>query len=201
MKRSHVFTDCRTKIRNMLLQVTPVQQNQYHSWKVFITWSSAVTAVVVSRHPSNVLGDRPGQILHAALPASSASPLPIQSYIQSLLLTVAEHRDPPELTRRQTKHIYYPHFFIFRINRNEVLISTESYSKQRFDSRYTFSFVFSQKVVGPIICGTKCLFYNKRICEKFRVILCIPIMASEKILTAQKSWIYFRKCSVGTPGI
>lgn len=200
MKRSHVFTDCRTKIRNMLLQVTPVQQNQYHSWKVFITWSSAVTAVVVSRHPSNVLGDRPGQILHAALPASSASPLPIQSYIQSLLLTVAEHRDPPELTRRQTKHIYYPHFF-FRINRNEVLISTESYSKQRFDSRYTFSFVFSQKVVGPIICRTKCLFYNKRICEKFRVILCIPIMASEKILTAQKSWNYFRKCSVGTQGI
>lgn len=67
-----------------------------------ITWSSAVTAVVVSWHPSDVISDGPGQILHAALLTPSPLPPPVQRHAQSLLLTVTEHRDPAEHKHRYT---------------------------------------------------------------------------------------------------
>lgn len=82
----------------------PIYRRMYHmtdwstDWLTDITCSSTVTAFVVSWHPSDVVSDGPGQILHAALHTFSPPPPSIQCHIQCLLLTVAEHRDPSEHT-------------------------------------------------------------------------------------------------------
>lgn len=108
-----------------------------------------MSSVIARVRSSTLLSPPPPPLLFPSRATFRASCL----LLLSTEIHLSSHAD------KQNTFITLISIFFFRINRIEALISTESYSKQRFDSRYTFSFVFSQKVVGPIICRTKCLCF------------------------------------------